>query len=139
MKTLITGLVCLVVGGVIGQMSLHSKAEIPPGKISASSGSELSATRRLAHEIEVPIIRLKDTPIDEALDYLRVRSRKDGGANSSSADDRLAFVLVDPSKTARRLDLSHQRVKMDKLCERIAELSGLSVAFEEDAIVFRAK
>jgi hypothetical protein len=137
MKTLITGLVCLVVGGVISQMVFRSKPEIPLA--TASSGSELSATRRSAQEIEVPIIRLEDTPIEEALDYLRVRSRKNSGANSSSADDRLAFVLVDPNKTARRMDLSHQRVKMDKLCERIAELSGLNVAFEEDAIVFRAK
>ncbi len=137
MKTLVAGVVCLIVGIVIGQVTAHSKSDRTPAVV-ASNVSDLSSTRRLAQEIELPAI-LNDTTVDVALDYLRLRSRQNFGTNSNPADERLAFVLVDPNKTARPVDLRYQSVKMDKLCERIAELSGLTVAFEDDAIVFRAK
>jgi hypothetical protein len=137
MKTLVTGIVCLVVGVAIGQAISHSKSDRMPAPAVAPNVSAISSTRRLAQEIEVPVARFENTPIKEALDYLRLRSRTN--PNDSSVADRLAFVLVDPNKTARPMDLSHQHVKMDILCERVAELSGLNVAFEEDAIVFRAK
>jgi hypothetical protein len=137
MKPLITGVACLAAGVVIGQLTAHPKSEGMPPTAVVSNVADLSPTRRLAQEIEVPI-NLRDTSIDEALDYLRVRSRKNSGANSTFHDDRLAFVLVDPNKTAKHVDLIHSHAKIDKLCEWIAELSGLTVAFEDDAIVFRA-
>ncbi len=51
----------------------------------------------------------------------------------------LNFIVLDPAATARPVDLRMKSVRLDQLCNRVAEAAGLRVTFESDAIVFAAE
>ena len=68
--------------------------------------------------------------VEEALNSIKTKEE--------APDHPINFIIIDPDKTALNITLQMKDVKLDQLCRRLAQLSGLSVSFEEDAIVFEA-
>ena len=105
---------------------------------SGQTAADTSSTRALARTYEIPIIDFEDVPISDAIDYLRSLTRTPVEIEGGSEYQRLNFVLQDPTNSARHLNLILRDIQLDRLCELIAEDSGLDLSFGEHAIVFSA-
>lgn len=129
--------VCAFVLGVsIGFFA--SRAELPKlGHDDQLKLAELSSpTREFAKTITVPMIDFEGASIEDAVDYLRSISRAGREIEGQVPPFRLNFIVEDPKDVAMPIDLQMSAVRLDQLCNRIAQAAGLRVAFDSDAIVF---
>jgi len=118
----------IIIGYVLGQAFPHFE----------QTAADTSTTRALARTYEIPIIDFEDVPISDAIDYLRSLTRTPVEIEGGPEYQRLNFVLQDPTTSARHLNLILRDIPLDRLCELIAEDSGLDLSFGEHAIVFSA-
>jgi hypothetical protein len=92
-----------------------------------------------SQKIEVPFVDFEDTSLEEAIDYLRSISRSGRDVPGEPPQFRLNFIVHDPEHGSRSINLSMMSVRLDQLCERIAQAAGVNVTFESDAIVFSTR
>lgn len=97
------------------------------------------STRSFAHTFRIPTSDFENVALEDAVDYLRSLTRTPVEVEGGPTYRRLNFVVLDPEETARPLNLRLGDVPLDRLCELIAENSGLEVEFEREAIVFSAR
>lgn len=95
-----------------------------------------SKTLEYSQKIEVPFVDFEETSLEEAVDYLRSISRSGRDVPGAPPQFRLNFIVHDPEHGSRSINLSMMTVRLDQLCERIAQAAGVNVTFEADAIVF---
>jgi hypothetical protein len=98
-----------------------------------------SPTLDFSKKIVVPMVDFEQTSLDEAVDYLRSMSRTGMEISDAPPPYRLNFIVDDPKHAARPINLRMKSVRLDQLCERIAQAAGVRVTFEPDAIVFSAR
>jgi hypothetical protein len=89
-------------------------------------------TMALIQQVQVPIADCENASLEDLLDYLKRFLPKKADATT------LAFSIQDPAHKAREITLRLQDIRLDYLCQRIAEQAGVSVSFGKDAIIFRA-
>ncbi len=86
----------------------------------------------------VPLVPLDNAELQDAVDYLRTCSRTGIEIDGMPKPYRLNYIIVDPHRVAKPITLRLQDIRLDQLCERIAQVSGMTVSFDSDAIVFAA-
>ena len=101
--------------------------------------TDRSPTRKFAQELEIPFADFEKATLEETVDYLRSISRIGLNLDTKAQPYRLNFIILDPNKKSKPIGLLMKNVKLDTLCERIAQISGVSVSFNTDAIVFSAR
>ena len=84
----------------------------------------------------VPLVPFDNAPLEDAVDYLRTCSRTGIEIDGMPKPYRLNYIIVDPHRVAKPITLRLQDIRLDELCERIAQVSGMTVSFDRDAIVF---
>ena len=140
MKRQVTiGLVCLVIGAGIGHLITRQSMFRSLQPTRAEALSKDSPTRTLAREIIVPKISFDEAESNEAVEYLRGITRPGLEFDDLPKPKSLNIVIVDPNHTAKPITLDLREVRLDLLCERIAQVAGLTVSFDEDAIVFAGR
>ena len=135
-------LAAIAIGFLFGALIGHlvTRLGLPSGEHAPSStlNQPASLTLDFSKKIVVSMVDFEQTPIGEAVDYLRSMSRTGVEIPGEPPPFRLNFIVDDPKHAARPIDLRMKSVRLDQLCERIAQASGLRVIFEPDAIVFSA-
>ncbi len=132
LKPILTGGLILGLGILIGYYPGQSFPH------SSQTTTDTYSTRALARTYEIPIIDFEDVPISDAIDYLRSLTRTPVEIEGGPEYQQLNFVLQDATTSARHLNLILRDIPLDRLCELIAEDSGLDLSFGEHAIVFSA-
>ena len=122
-------------GIVIGHISTKYMLT-QTGKEESQVPTDPPKTLILAKNFTIPIVDAEEVSLDEMVDYLRTRTRT--GIETESRPPRLNFIVIDPEDRARPITLQLRKIRLDRLCTHIAELSGVDVSFEEDSIIFRA-
>ncbi|WP_345714453.1 hypothetical protein [Luteolibacter yonseiensis] len=137
-KSGMIAMICsFMVGAVTGMLIM--RASLPNGESVRSEDLEPSLTRGFAENLVISQIDMEAVPLPEAVDYLRSKSRTGVEVDGLPPPFRLNFVVVDPKRLARPVDLKLKSVRLDRVCERIAQAAGVRVAFDTDAIVFSSE
>lgn len=102
------------------------------------TGETAPPTLFFAKKLVVPRALFEATPLAEAVDFLRSMSRTGMEIDGTPAPFKLDFVVLDPDKRARPVDLDVKSIPLDELCEKVAAAAGMSVRFDTEAIVFHA-
>lgn len=140
MKRQVTiGMICLVIGAGIGHLITRQSMFRSLKPTMEKALAKDSPTRTLAREIIVPKISFDGAESNEAVAYLRGITRPGLEFGDLPKPKSLNFVIVDPNHTAKPITLDLREVRLDLLCERIAQVAGLTVSFDEDAIVFAGR
>lgn len=138
-RALIIGITALFVGAAIGHLLTRAFLVIPERANLERSVPAESPTRAFAKGLIVRIVPFDEgVSIEEAVDYLRGQARTGVEIDGMPKPYRLNFVVADPNHTAKHFNLSLRDIRLDQLCERIAQVSGMTVSFDDDAIVFAA-
>ncbi len=128
----------LILGGVIGHITTRSFSAAAEKKAPGQPASVTSPTETAAATVVIPLIDLEDTTIEEVIDFLRVRVPDLERKGVTSSPKYLNFLIFDSDSTAKEMTMVLRDIRLDHLCERLAQASGLSVSFDDDAIVFAA-
>lgn len=130
--------IAFFLGALIGH--LVTRVGQPAGNHAPSStvNEPASATLDFSKKVVVSVVDFEEASIGEAVDYLQSISRTGVEIPGEPPPFRLNFIVDDPKDAARPIDLRMQSVRLDRLCERIAQAAGVRVTFESDAIVFSA-
>ena len=132
------GVVGVSVGIVLGHLfTKSSPRSVDADEIELAADAE-SPTLLQAREFVIPIIDFEDTTIQEAVEFLRAQTRRGVEIDGVPRPDPLNFVVVDPNNRAALLSIRLRDIRLDYLCERIAQVAGIEVSFDQDAIVFTA-
>lgn len=97
------------------------------------------STRSFAHTFRIPTIDFENVPVADAVDYLHSLTRTPVEIEGGPTYRKMNFVLLDPENVSRPLNLRLRDIPLDRLCDLIAEDSGLEVSFGRDAVVFSAR
>jgi hypothetical protein len=135
-SALLLGITGLLVGGAIGHYATLAFSEIPKRQTTGQPLPVESPTRAFAKGLIVRAALFEGVTIEEAVDYLRGQARTGMEIDGMPKPYRLNFVVVDPNHKAMQFDLNLRDIQLDQLCERIAQVSGMTVSFDSDAIVF---
>jgi len=137
-----TSKIGIAIGFLLGALIGHlvTRVGLPSGYHAQSStlNEPSSPTLDFSKKIVVSMVDFEETPIGEAVDYLRSMSRTGVEIPGESPPFRLNFIVDDPKHAARPINLRMNSVRLNRLCERIAQAAGVRVTFESDAIVFSA-
>ena len=138
-SALLYGFTGLLAGAAIGHFLTLSSSEVPVREPIKPPVTAESPTRAFAKGVVVRIVPFDEgVSIEEAVDYLRGQARTGVEIDGMPKPYRLNFVVADPNHMVKQFKLSVRDIRLDQLCERIAQISGMSVSFESDAIVFTA-
>lgn len=139
-SALLAGTIGVLSGIAIGHFLTLAYLETPKNATLERQSSPESPTKAFAKELIVRNVPFdpsgEGVSIEEAVDYLRGQARTGVEIDGETKPYRLNFVIVDPSHTAKKIRLRLRDIRLDQLCERIAQVSGLTVSFDDDAIVF---
>jgi len=133
-----TAIVCSVAGALAGHLATRWWMYEPSREDAEQVVERIAPTRKFAQGIQVPVIDFDGASLMEVVDYLRSISRTGIAIQGEPAPYRLNFVVDDPDRIARPVVLRMKDVRLDQLCERVAQMAGIGVSFEDDAIVFAA-
>ena len=136
-STIIVGALALVAGILIGHFATRPNTD--EGAFSEESGLAEAPTLTYAKGVEIAVIDFEESTLAEIADYLRHRSNTGIHVGDGPPPFRLNFIVNDPNGSAHPVTLRLRSMRLDHLCERIAQLSGTGVTFDEDAIVFTGK
>jgi hypothetical protein len=138
-SALLFGFIGVLAGVAIGHFMTREFWNVPKIASLELPSSVESPTRAFAKELVVRIVPFDEgVSIEDAVDYLRGQARTGIEIDGKPKPYCLNFVIVDPNHTAKEIRLSLRDIRLDLLCERVAQVSGLTVSFDEDAIVFAA-
>ena len=130
------GFVSLIAGLTIGHIATRSLMQVPKPITAVTPSPVESPTKTFARGIMVPLVPFDNAPLEDAVDYLRTCSRTGIEIDGMPKPYRLNYIIVDPHRVAKPITLRLQDIRLDELCERIAQVSGMTVSFDRDAIVF---
>jgi hypothetical protein len=138
-RALLIGIAGLLVGGAIGHFLTRAFTEFPMDATVEILTPAESRTKLFAKGLVVQIVPFDEgVSIEDAVDYLRGQARTGIEIDGMPTPFRLNFVVADPNHTAKQFKLYLKDIRLDLLCERIAQAAGLAVSFDDDAIVFAA-
>lgn len=132
-QILSAGMALFCIGVVVGYLLGETRSRQYP------SLAHFRSTRSFAHTFRIPMIDFENVALVDAVDYLRSLTRPPVEIEGGPTYRRLNFVVIDPEEIARPVNLRLSDIPLDRLCELIAENSGLEVSFEREAIVFSAR
>jgi hypothetical protein len=132
---IIKALIILIIGFLLGYSVADFKKANSDNTATNKKIIPLSPTLKYAQEITVPFTEFENSTLKDAVLYLRAITRK-GIDTDGHPHYRLNFIFVDPEQSAKPINLRLDNVRLDILCQRIAEVAGVSVRFDDDAIVF---
>jgi hypothetical protein len=132
-RSILAGMALFCVGLVAGYLLGETRSREYP------TFAHFRSTRSFAHTFRIPTIDFEKVPLADAVDYLRSLTRTPVEVEGGPSYRKLNFVVIDPGKIARPLNLRLRDVPLDRLCDLIAEDSGLEVTFGRDAVVFSAR
>jgi len=140
-SALLYGITGLLAGVAIGHFATLGYLEVPKRATVERPLTAESPTRAFAKGLVVRIVPFdfdEGVSIEEAVDFLRGQARTGVEIDGMPKPYRLNFVVADPNHMAKKFKLSMRDIRLDQLCERIAQVSGMTVSFDDDAIVFAA-
>ncbi len=132
---LLTGAACFSAGILCGRYFPRQPAA---GERLFGSGVE-SPTSVYGRHIFLPVVSFDNATISEIVDYLRSQTRT--GIELKEASEppaKLNFIIHDPGQIARPVTLELRNARLKDVCDRVAQLSGLRISYDHDAIVFSA-
>ena len=138
---------------VVSTRTLNTSAEIPPGHaiiwalksednhpdqiflltpsiIVASQTATVPDARQLAAKIILPHIQLAGTSVDEAVEFLRVKSRTSGVEGAENLN-----ITVQGKSPPALLTLDLKDIPLDESLRYVAGLSDLELRFEGNSII----
>ena len=127
---LLTGAACFSAGILCGRYFPRQPAA---GERLFGSGVE-SPTSVYGRHIFLPVVSFDNATISEIVDYLRSQTRM--GIELKEASEppaKLNFIQI-----ARPVTLGLRNARLKDVCDRVAQLSGLRISYDHDAIVFSA-
>jgi hypothetical protein len=108
----------------------------PPPSPATTNTQGADTSQKFARNLILPSIDFKDVSLEEAIDFLRLRSRElSAGQPASSVPN---FIVMDPQKKAQPITLQLKNIPLEQACNRIGEMAGLRVKYDQAAIVFKA-
>lgn len=116
-----------------------------PGKVSGETSDPAvtaqpgSPAREFAKKLIVPRALFEAAPLADAVEFLRSMARTGMEIDGAPEPFKLNFVVLDPDKRAKPVDLDVKSIPLDELCEKVAAASGMKVRFDAEAVVFHAR
>jgi len=135
---IIVGAAGLILGVVVGYLISSSQPQKNETEEVNLTVTAETATMLQAREYVIPIVDFEEASIHEGVEYLRGQTRRGIEVDGIARPEPLNFLVIDPDNRAGLLSLRLRDIRLDHLCERIAQVAGLEVSFDQDVIVFKA-
>lgn len=137
-STLIAALMLL--GAAHAQQPQRRHAAGPANKNAQAVDPAQAALEKKLDAIVIPVLEFKDTSIEEAVDFLRTKSKELDKSTADEAKKGLNFMVRVPRGfQVGRVTLNLKNVSLRKAIENVAEASGTQFKVDSFAVTFDPK